>query len=1019
MMFRIFMWCSVFIPKLAFAQIPDSMEVVKRIDSLLSVAGRFAQANDSVKAMEVQVLAANLATEKFGKESPAYGKCFNGLASIQRSLRQFDASEASYHEALRIFEKCLGRTHASVASALNNLALLYAEWGFPEKAEPLFLEALTIREKVLGKESLYYTVSLVNLAKHYKNMGLFEKSEQFHLQALEIRKKIFGTESEHYATSLNELGILYSTMGLFAKAEPLLSNAIDIRKKLFGELNLDYANSLNNLAILYMYIGAYQKSEQLFLKVKWIREQKYGTLHPEYAAILNNLAVLYKNMGRWDKVEAMYLEAKSIWEKVYGTQHLYYALSLFNLGTLYSDAGNFSKAEPLLIEANSIYCKVLGSDHPDVANGLNNLASMYRAMGNYHIADSLYKKATQIWEKTLGKDHPNYAGGLLNLALLYSEMGFSQKSDTVWTELTERTQALIAKSVYHLSEKELYDYLKIFNERQDYFLSHIYASPTRMGCQSSFDHCLFYKGFLLHTVHQIRRLAGQDISSSEIFSLLKSYGRRLSVEYSKPIIERDSAKIADLEEKYRSQEKLLAKAISGLDKVMGKITWKDVQAQLKSKEAAIEFIDFRVKRKNQSDSTIYAALVLLRNSPSPSFIPLFEKRSLDSLLKVGGQRKADYVNELYTNKHRGAQIIGMPSRSLYELIWKPLEKELAGVQTIYYSPSGLLHRLNLAAVPVNDEQTLADRFRLICVNSTRQLANTVQIKVQGNEAVLYGGLQYDEDSTSHSNQVVFASRSFDELSFTMTDSALRGENWNYLPGTDKEIKAISQVMKSSKLDAIQKTGLEGTEESFKKLSERKIAPRILHIATHGYFFPDWTDLNKTRVTHDTATSEVSNNQKGSNEASWKETSQESIFKLSEHPMLRSGLILSEGNAGWQGKRSLDAGEDGVLTAYEISQMNLSNTELVVLSACETGLGDIQGNEGVYGLQRAFKIAGVKYIIMSLWQVPDKQTSMLMTTFYRKWLEEKLSIPDAFHAAQKELRYAGFDPYQWAGFVLVE
>ena len=145
-------------------------------------------------------------------------------------------------------------------------------------------------------------------------------------------------------------------------------------------------------------------------------------------------------------------------------------------------------------------------------------------------------------------------------------------------------------------------------------------------------------------------------------------------------------------------------------------------------------------------------------------------------------------------------------------------------------------------------------------------------------------------------------------------------------------------------------------------------------------------------------------------------------------MIRSGILLSGANYAWKnGKPFHERMEDGILTAYEISQMNLSNTELVVLSACETGLGDIQGNEGVYGLQRAFKIAGAKYLIMSLWQVPDKQTSMLMTTFYRKWLEaegpdkgrKKMSIPDAFHAAQKDLRDMGLDPYQWAGFVLVE
>ena len=129
--------------------------------------------------------------------------------------------------------------------------------------------------------------------------------------------------------------------------------------------------------------------------------------------------------------------------------------------------------------------------------------------------------------------------------------------------------------------------------------------------------------------------------------------------------------------------------------------------------------------------------------------------------------------------------------------------------------------------------------------------------------------------------------------------------------------------------------------------------------------------------------------------------------------------MAGGNNAWKGVPTSVGEEDEILSAYEISQMNLSNTELVVLSACETGLGDIQGNEGVYGLQRAFKIAGVKYLIMSLWQVPDKQTSILMITFYKKWIEDKMEIPQAFHAAQKELRELGLDPYQWAGFVLVE
>jgi len=243
------------------------------------------------------------------------------------------------------------------------------------------------------------------------------------------------------------------------------------------------------------------------------------------------------------------------------------------------------------------------------------------------------------------------------------------------------------------------------------------------------------------------------------------------------------------------------------------------------------------------------------------------------------------------------------------------------------------------------------------------------------------------------------------------------------------VNSIEKIMQTSGIHTTLKKGYFATAGSFKNIgANNNASPRILHIATHGYFFPDpdQTISAGGRMARDSATSEgtakaVSNKPKQEFET------KEPAFKISDHPMLRSGLIMAGGNAAWQGKQNLDGKEDGVLTAYEISQMNFSNTELVVLSACETGLGDIQGNEGVYGLQRAFKIARVKYLIMSPWQVPDKQTSLLMTTFYKKWLEaeghdkgwNKMSIPDAFHAAQIELRNIGLDPYQWAGFVLIE
>ena len=406
---------------------------------------------------------------------------------------------------------------------------------------------------------------------------------------------------------------------------------------------------------------------------------------------------------------------------------------------------------------------------------------------------------------------------------------------------------------------------------------------------------------------------------------------------------------------------------------------------------------------------MYAALVVKPGQPTPIFIPLFEERSLDSLLSPHDERKADYVNHLYSIADRGLQPMEQPQKTLYNLIWQPLEKELADTKTIYFSNSGLLHRLNLGAIPIKEEETLADRYQLVSLTSTRQLVVPDQLKPADEDALLYGGIQYEMDSMAilAANQDLasdlVATRG--EITFSYADTTNRGGSWNYLSGTEKEVDKLSTILTNAGISTDTRTGFSATEESFKVLGQRNASPRILHLATHGYFFSD-------------PARSVRSARRSLGEGG--PLNDEPTFQLSTHPMIRSGLILAGGNHTWQTGKPLHPNmEDGILTAYEISQMDLSHTELVVLSACETGLGEIQGNEGVYGLQRAFKIAGAKYLIMSLWQVPDKQTSILMTTFYRKWLEEKMEIPEAFRAAQQEMRDFGFDPYQWAGFVLVE
>jgi CHAT domain-containing protein/Flp pilus assembly protein TadD len=962
------------IPALGTAQMPDSMIITNRVDSLIKVSRSLLSKMEYQKAMEVNTIAENLVVEKFGKESVEYGNiCFN-KGRILKFKGDYPEAEKCYLDSKRLRLKYLGDNHPEYAWSLNNLAAVYLDLGNYEKAEPLYIQAKSIREHVLGKDHPDYAGSLNNLANLYVKMGNYEKAEWYYLESKSIKSKLSGEQSAAYASSLNNLANLYVVMGNYEKAEPLYTQAKSILEAVLGKEHPDYSMCLNNLATVYWNTGNHEQAEHFYLETKSIREKTLGRAHPEYASCLNNLAWLYLDMGNYEKAEPLYLESRNIREKALGKNHPDYATSLNSLANLYLRQSKFDKAEPLFQEAKSIREKILGAQHPDVINSIINVASLYWARNDY------------------GKAELNF----INAAKL--------------------EPSIMIKAMNHLSEREMNKFLlknkdkqsRIFSFAQNALLDKVEHSDIFATC---FNNLLFYKGFLLNADLQIRRLAQTDSSASEKLKQLKVYGRQLAAEMIKPLAEQKNVSV--LESKTNDLEKELSREVSGFGEVMKQMNWQDVQNKLKVNEAAIEFIHYNYYDKiRETDKVMYAALILKSatgQKSQPEFITLFEEKSIDSLLKSKSERRADYVNMLYTVADRGVVETKVASRSLYDLIWKPIESKLEGIEKIFYSPSGLLHRINVGAIPIAEEQTLNDKYVLVELSSTRQLVQSSANHLANEDAMLMGGIQYDLDTNTMNG-----------LGLPKAELKLagRGGHWNFLKWTEREVNTLIPILESDGIKAISFRGFEATEDIFKTIGTSKSSPRILHIATHGYFFPDRTASATGRMSHDSATSEGTANAASINPQIM--TNEESVFKNSDHPMIRSGLILAGGNMAWKTGKPFNEGmEDGILTAYEISQMNLSNTELVVLSACETGLGDIEGNEGVYGLQRAFKIAGAKYLMMSLWQIPDQETKEFMVAFYKNWLEKKMSIPDAFRNTQREMKERFINPYQWAGFVLVE
>ncbi len=990
------------------AQSPDSV-AIKQVDSLILLSRDFTAKNDFDKALEVNSAAEKLALESSGMETAIYGRCCLNRGIILSYRGDYSSSEKCFLDSKLILEKSMGREHPDYAFSLHALATLYLGMGQYEKAEPLFLKSKEIREKTLGKKHPDYAKSLNNLAILYLDMGQYEKAGQFYIEAIDVWEITLGKEHYDYANGLNNLANLYHDLGQYEKAEPLHIEAKAIREKVLGREHPDYAQSLNNLASLYLDMGLYEKAELFFIEAIEIRAESLGRNHRDYASSLMGLANLYWHLVQFEKAESLFLECKAIREKALGTEHPDYAWTLNGLALLYWDMDQNEKAEPLHLEAKAIWEKVLGTEHPNYAASLNNLALLYLDMGQYKKAEQLNLEAKAIREQALGREHPDYTWSLINLTDIYELQDRYIDAEPLLVEVFNQTVNRFKTATSFLSEKELAKYIdkfKYLGNKLGLYIIFRERNNTEFGVLPSlfYDHTLFYKGFLQTAASRLNAPNMFPPESTEMNHQLKSYRRRLAEEYTKPIADRGN--VAVLEEKANAVEKEMVKSVAGYAEAIRQVKWQEVQKALKADEAAIEFVNFQINFPRLSDSVMYAALLITSKSPQPIFIKLFEEKVLTNLVSGNKEsQSSELVAEIYT---RGAVPLNRKNdqEGLFDLCWKPLESLLTSVKKIYYSPAGMLNKINFDAIKVGmgaegKGATLSDKYELVRLGSTRSIVvpDTARRRVL-DEVVLFGGIQYSLDTTNLVKDSIHVEETLSSsgLSFEYAFKSMRakGSDWNYLPGTVKEILEISKIVKRSKFSGTIYKGVGATEEKVMEIGRNKTSPRVLHFATHGFFFPN-------------------------PEKKWNTGHQEEpVFKMSDHPMIRSGLILAGGNHAWKyGKPALEGKEDGILTAYEISQMNLSNTELVVLSACETGLGDIQGNEGVYGLQRAFKIAGAKYLIMSLWQVPDNQTSLLMTTFYKKWLEEKLTIPNAFHAAQKELRDNGLDPYHWAGFVLVE
>jgi CHAT domain-containing protein len=607
-------------------------------------------------------------------------------------------------------------------------------------------------------------------------------------------------------------------------------------------------------------------------------------------------------------------------------------------------------------------------------------------MGQYDKALPLNLEALENTEKSLGKAHSFYGIRLYNLATLYRSMGQASAAAPLHAELLINRYEQINRTFSVLSEKEKENFMATLNGKFqsacNFFAE--YATQDPSVTVHLYDMELSLKGLVLQSGISLRNtiLESKDSVALATYEEWQVYGNLVNKEYEKPINKRN-ASLKEWEDKKERAEMELSRLSNAFrdNQSITQLRWKEVKQNLSATEAAVEFLSY----ESGPDSALvkhYAALVLRHNSDLPVLVKLNSEQQLKDLLSPPPGNPLEQVNHIYGS-------MKAPNTALYQAIWQPLEQALQGAKTVYYAPSGLLHKVSFAALSPATGTYLGERYELRQVGSTgvvtRKKENTISAT---DRFLLAGGIQYNSDTTS--------------IKF-----------WSYLPGTLEESKGIGNTLSSKKHSIKMLLGKEASEASFKQEAPKA---EVLHIATHGYFFPDLEQEKEALKKNPKNKGEVLAF-RGDTEgwignslyANWN-------FVQNSNPMRRSGLALAYANDVWTRGLGIES-EDGVLTAQELSNTDLRKAKLVVLSACETGLGDIKGSEGVFGLQRGLKQSGAGSIIMSLWRVPDNETSEFMQVFYSNLLSLK-DIRQAFVFAQKTMQKK-YDPYYWAAFVLVE
>jgi CHAT domain-containing protein len=895
-----------------------------------------------------------------------------------------------------------------VAHVIHHLGLYSFRKGRFKTCDSIWKRALSIYEKVHGPNHLDVAIELNAMGSALLSRSKYAEAEALYRRALAIRKSILGPEHVNVAKLLANIALLYNRQGKFVEAEAFYEPAVAIIEKAYGPNHPSTLQARNNLAVLYMDQAKYDEARAVFEQILATFEETDRAETRDAAAAIQNLAIISNKQGRYDEAEVLHRRTLAIKEKVMDVDHPSVAETLNSLVDICTRQHRWDEAEPMIRRVDAIWAKIYGPKHPASAKALYSKAMLYHWQGKYDEADSLYRHALGIWIEAFGDNHSSVAAGHKAYSRLCRERKNYERALEEASRACEiRRQNFLDNSAV-LSETDALNYAQLQRASADNYLScYLEAEPTDSHTvNAAANIVLTTKGQVSDGIFERQQVLASETDSvvlalTEEFRLVKSQLSKLFVKGAGEEIKNYTDKIDSLSKLAKDLEVRLSRRSASFRKQQDykHVSVDRVTSSMPEKSVLIEYMKYEYYEVPSDSATPHYLAAVTDPDAGSIIVELGEASQIDALVSEYREHMLKVSSQTHMPTRKDKDEYAMIAPKLYDAVVQPVEECMQGMDLALIAPDGGLNLVSFSGLIDDNGRYLIEKIPVHYLSTGRELIRLKDRSGSGSGLLAFGDPDYDATIAARMDCTVtdlYAQADRDNYTGPVARSGCEyfdGYNLAMLPGTREEIGSIADNWPNESDDpTVTHFGPRASEDVFKAEASGR---RVIHLATHGYFMQGQCESSREADQND-ATGGT----------------------LLENPLLQSGLFFAGANLHSEGADSAGV-EDGVLTAYEVSAMNLQGTDMVVLSACETGLGEVRQGEGVYGLRRAFQMAGARTIVSALWRIPDRETASIMSELYAATGE---TLPEKLRRIQldciKELRANQLTdhPYSWAPFI---